>query len=241
VIRVLVAGESAVVRAGLEAVVSGTDSLALAGSSSSVAQLPEQIANFKPDVVLIEIETHDVEKMAALAALANRTDDGRGVPPRLESAAPAIVILAADPLGAWTAEALQSGVSAVLPREASAAEFAAAVEAASAGLVALHLDVLSSLLAAQPAAPLLEQRHARDSASSFQEGSTSRPAQALTPREIQVLGMLAEGLGNKEIAWRLHISEHTVKFHIASIFNKLDANSRTEAVTLGIRLGLIVI
>jgi DNA-binding NarL/FixJ family response regulator len=241
VIRVLVAGESAVVRAGLEALVSGTPSLALAGSSSSVAELPEQIAHLKPDVVLIEIETHDVEKMAALAALASRGDEGVGAPSPHESAAPAIVILAADPLGVWTVEALQSGVSAVLPREASAAEIAAAVEAASAGLVALHPDVLSSLLAAHPAAPLVGQGHARDSASSFQEGSADKPAQALTPREIQVLGMLAEGSGNKEIAWRLHISEHTVKFHIASIFNKLDAASRTEAVTLGIRLGLIVI
>jgi DNA-binding CsgD family transcriptional regulator len=51
--------------------------------------------------------------------------------------------------------------------------------------------------------------------------------------------MLAEGLGNKEIAWRLKISEHTVKFHVTSIFTKLNASSRTEAVTLGVRRGLI--
>jgi DNA-binding CsgD family transcriptional regulator len=53
--------------------------------------------------------------------------------------------------------------------------------------------------------------------------------------------MLAEGLGNKEIAWRLGISDHTVKFHIASIFTKLDVSSRTEAVTAGIRRGLIML
>ena len=53
--------------------------------------------------------------------------------------------------------------------------------------------------------------------------------------------MIAEGLGNKEIAWRLSISEHTVKFHIGSIFTKLGAQSRTEAVTIGIRHGLIMI
>jgi DNA-binding CsgD family transcriptional regulator len=67
------------------------------------------------------------------------------------------------------------------------------------------------------------------------------PAQQLTPREIEVLGMLAEGLGNKTIARRLGISEHTVKFHVGSILAKLDASSRTEAVTLGARRGLIML
>src|SRR5438128_1516404 len=65
--------------------------------------------------------------------------------------------------------------------------------------------------------------------------------EALTPREIEVLRLLAAGLGNKEIASRLAISEHTVKFHVSSIMGKLGAASRTEAVTLGIRHGLIMI
>jgi DNA-binding NarL/FixJ family response regulator len=63
--------------------------------------------------------------------------------------------------------------------------------------------------------------------------------EALSPRELEVLRMLAEGVSNKEIAWRLNISEHTVKFHVASILSKLGAGSRTEAVTIGIRRGLI--
>jgi DNA-binding NarL/FixJ family response regulator len=61
----------------------------------------------------------------------------------------------------------------------------------------------------------------------------------LTPREREVLGLLAEGLGNKEIAARLNISEHTIKFHIRSILGKLGASSRTEAVSRGLRSGLI--
>lgn len=65
--------------------------------------------------------------------------------------------------------------------------------------------------------------------------------QPLTPREIEILGMMAEGLGNKVIAARLGISTHTVKFHVASIFAKLDAGSRTEAVTIGVRQALIMI
>jgi DNA-binding NarL/FixJ family response regulator len=62
---------------------------------------------------------------------------------------------------------------------------------------------------------------------------------ALSPREIEVLGMLARGLPNKNIAWELGISEHAVKFHVASILNRLGASSRAQAVAIGIRRGLI--
>src|SRR5919202_458193 len=65
--------------------------------------------------------------------------------------------------------------------------------------------------------------------------------QPLTPRELEVLGMLAEGLGNKIVAARLGISEHTVKTHVASILPKLDAGTRAEAVAIGARLGLIML
>ena len=80
----------------------------------------------------------------------------------------------------------------------------------------------------------------------FPEGEpSSRPvtdlAEELTPRETEVLQMLANGLANKAIAARLSISEHTVKFHVASILGKLGAGSRTEAVTLGIRRGIVLL
>jgi NarL family two-component system response regulator YdfI len=63
----------------------------------------------------------------------------------------------------------------------------------------------------------------------------------LTEREIQILRKLAEGLGNKQIASSLAISEHTVRFHISSILDKLGASGRTEAVTIGIRMGLVLL
>lgn len=65
--------------------------------------------------------------------------------------------------------------------------------------------------------------------------------EALTARELEVLEVLAEGLSNRAIALRLHISEHTVKFHLASIFAKLGAENRTDAVRRGVRLGLITL
>jgi NarL family two-component system response regulator YdfI len=67
------------------------------------------------------------------------------------------------------------------------------------------------------------------------------PVEALTTREHDVLALLADGLSNRDIASRLDISEHTVKFHLASIFGKLGASTRTEAVQRGLRLGVIEI
>jgi DNA-binding NarL/FixJ family response regulator len=118
----------------------------------------------------------------------------------------------------------RSGVRAVLPRQATAEEVIAAIEAAAAGLVVLHPDSADALQAVPSSA-----------------GRAWSAAQPLTPREAEVLAMMAEGLANKIIASRLSISEHTVKFHIASIFAKLGASSRTEAVTIGVRTGRVMI
>jgi DNA-binding NarL/FixJ family response regulator len=67
----------------------------------------------------------------------------------------------------------------------------------------------------------------------------SLPSAALTPREIEVLRLLADGASNKIIAHKLGISDHTVKFHVTSILSKMNAGTRTEAVTLGVRMGLV--
>ena len=138
----------------------------------------------------------------------------------------ALVILTDDPGNFLAADALRSGVRAILPREATADAIVAAIEASVTGLVVLHPDALRSLLSPIPSGdqPELEPSD-----------------QILTPREIEVLRMIAEGLGNKEIASKLRISDHTVKFHISSIFAKLGASSRTEAVTIGIRGGMIMV
>jgi NarL family two-component system response regulator YdfI len=137
-------------------------------------------------------------------------------------ALPATVLLSSD--GRPERHLLELGVRAVLSSRTSAARLAAAIRAVAAGLVVLD-----------------------DHAAGF--GSPSQPEprgereriDALTPRETEVLQLLAEGLPNKEIAGTLEISEHTVKFHLAAIFGKLGAASRTEAVTIGIRRGLVMV
>ncbi|ALF53869.1 LuxR family transcriptional regulator [Nostoc piscinale CENA21] len=116
---------------------------------------------------------------------------------------------------------LRSGVRGILPSTSTEAEITAAIEAIASGLIVLHPDYLELL-------PIREK-------------VVTNPVQTLTPREIEVLGMLGSGLGNKAIAKRLQISEHTVKFHVSSIFQKLAVSSRTEAVTAGVRLGLIML
>ena len=119
---------------------------------------------------------------------------------------------------------LQQGVKAVLPANVTGAQIAAATQAAAAGLLVLHPS---------EAEILWQMRGTNEAPEDLPEG--------LTPREIEVLRLLAEGLGNKEIASRLSVSEHTVKFHVASIMGKLGASSRTEAVMLGIPHGIILI
>ena len=137
---------------------------------------------------------------------------------------PAMVLLVHD----WTRPeirlALRNGAKAILAHDSSPSEVIAAVHAAAAGLVVLGADTAEAML---PVSLSREERIA-----------TTEP---LTPREIQVLALLAEGSGNKKIADRLGVSEHTVKFHVSSVLGKLGATSRTEAVAEGIRRGLVVV
>lgn len=213
--RVLVAATNPIVRAGLESILRTNPALLAIGSSSDTATLAAAIATHTPDMVLMELDLPEresvTEKLVALAAVGELP----------------IAILADTLETDRLAEILRCGVKAILPRSASAAEILPAVEAAATGLVVLHPDAIDSLLTLLPA--------------SERAVEVTTPLQALTPREIEVLGMLAEGLGNKAIAKRLGISEHTVKFHVSSIFSKLNASSRTEAVTLGARQGLIML
>jgi DNA-binding NarL/FixJ family response regulator len=211
VTTVLIAAPTAVARAGLAALLGARKALHLVVGPAELS-LPEQIEAAQPDVLLVDL---GVERTAAWLR-------DLGAAPRLL----AIVVLTDDARPILGAEALRAVGRAVLPRHATAEELIAAIEAAAAGLVVVHSDTLKAL---QPV-PAAGER-----------AGVAIAHQPLTPREIEVLGMIAEGLGNKIIAARLGISEHTVKFHIASIFDKLSAGSRTEAVTIGLRQGLIMI
>ena len=129
-----------------------------------------------------------------------------------------------------------ASIYACLPAHANPREISAALIAASQGL---------TLLTPAQAELIFQTRATRTQ--THPRMHPHNPAEVpvlyetLTPRELQVLRMLAEGLGNKEIAGQLGISDHTAKFHVASILGKLHAQTRTEAVTIGIRCGLVPI
>lgn len=132
---------------------------------------------------------------------------------------PVVALLSAPTLAA---EVWAAGPRGLLPRDTVAAGLNAALAAVAQGLVVIDGDLSAALLPSGEQAPATAMGD-------------------LTPREQEVLQLLAEGLPNKVIASQLNISEHTVKFHVNAIMGKLGAQSRTEAVTRATRAGLILL
>ena len=178
-------------------------------------------------MIRVEVDAADAGVRAGLEALMSSSPGLAlaGVDPdvllttssidELESGAP--IVLLGEP--AWSIEALRLGVRAMLPPDAPSGEIVAAVYAAANGLAAADPRDLEHWL------PRMTQPEAGN----------------LTHRELEVLRMMAEGAANKNIAWKLGISEHTAKFHVASILGKLNAGTRAEAVAVGIKRGLILL
>jgi len=216
VIRALVAAASPVIRADLEAVLARSTVVTVVGASGTNT-LTDDIESHEPQVVLVSVDPRDGPSSALVSRIS--------LSPDAISRTPAFVLLIDDPSASTVADALRSGARSVLPSDATPDEITAAIEAAAAGLVTLPAHIAADLA----------------SAARLPTRTPAASTQPLTRREIEVLGMLAEGLANKNIAARLGISEHTVKTHVASILTKLDAFSRAEAVAIGARQGLILL
>ena len=211
-IRVFIVAASPLIRAGLQSML-GDSRADIVGSAADLESISGQLVDVEPDVVLVEVAADAQEE------LLNALEDAE-----LAQEYP-VILLSEQPKTAWLSKALRAGVRAVLPRDVAPEQLRAALEAAAAGLVVIHPSELDTVLSAAigPSAPLDEL------------------LEPLTRREREVLQMLAAGLANKEIAARLAISDHTVKFHVASILGKLGASTRTEAVSAGIRRGLVML
>ena len=211
-IRAFIVASSSLVRTGLQSLFGGRE-VEVVGSVADFESLAGQWMDVQTDVILVEASGEQFETvMGALAAS------------QLASEA-AIVVLTDHREPKLLAEALRTGVRAVLPSDIAEDQLVAALEAAAAGLIVVHPAEVELMF------PVAEN-------ASRQLAELAEP---LTPRESEVLQMLASGFANKTIAARLKISEHTVKFHVASILGKLGAGSRTEAVSLGIRRGLVLL
>ena len=211
-VRVAIIADSPQVRANLQALVEASPALTFAGSAADASMLADNLAGSVPDVIVI-----DVEPGASDAPKAGFD---------LEHTPSALVMLTDEADSEWILEALPGDAAAILPRNALPGEIVASIEAVAAGLYVLSPDILGRLLGARTPP---------------RQAASGAPFETLTSREIEVLTMLAEGLGNKDIARQLDISDNTVKFHLASIFGKLGATNRTEAVLLGMRYGFVMV
>lgn len=248
--RVYVVAAYPTVRAGLAALVHEQASWSLVGegspatlirsASSESANAPAgatagSSAGAMPDVVLADLEgVTDIDALtAALVALEPRGgivalttpaipgQRGRPGPGEQE-----ILRTVGDMARVVGENGLAFGA---LLRDATPDEIVPAITAVASGLITLDRRLASDLFAASQrvAAPAAERPATSD--------------EPLTARELEVLQLMAQGLPNKTIAARLHISEHTAKFHVSAIMMKLGAASRTEAVTRGARLGLLIL
>ena len=211
---VFIVAASPLARSGLENLLVARQ-VTIAGTAAHLDELDGHLADLSVDAILVDSTGERLESF-----LNSLVDSG------LASDFSVVVLVEPASLGAFSV-ALRDGVRAVLPNDVSSEQLVGALQAVASGLLVLHpLQVAAQVTANGFSSATVRSREL---------------AEPLTPRETEVLQMLASGLGNKEIAAKLTISEHTVKFHVASILGKLGAATRTEAVSIGIRRGLVLL
>ncbi len=210
--RVFIVAASPLARAGLENLLAARD-IEVVASSGTIEALAEMLVDAAPDVVLVDSTGEPFEPTLESILASGLASDL------------SVVMLGDGMTPIVSAEALRAGIRAVLPGDISPEQLVTALQAVASGLLVLHPSHANEGLPAVSAPPR----------------AVDELAESLTRREVEVLQMLAAGLSNKEIAARLGISDHTAKFHVASILGKLGAATRTEAVSLGIRRGLVLL
>lgn len=213
-IRLALAAPSAMLLAGLEALVMRDGAFTVVERIAHLDDVAEALEGADVDVVVAVVD-HPARFSLSMAS------EGDPVAQRW------VLLLDgdADAVAGW----VRRGARAVLPRDAEGDEILAAIDAVHAGLAVVPAGIAAALTGR---APRIAQRLT---------SASSADVTPLSPREREILALLAEGLGNKIVAARLGISEHTVKTHVASIFQKLGADTRAEAVAIGARTGLILL
>jgi DNA-binding NarL/FixJ family response regulator len=211
--------------ADLRVLVVSSNALARAGMEALVVAMPDikvvgsgglseaasLASQLLPDAVLIDVGEGEPEELDAIAGLA--------------AAQPGLPLVALGGQVAALAQALSFGASALLPAGVDPSSLRLALLAAQQGMVTISRRDLPALLPEEEAP----------------DPDHKPPAESLTPRELAVLQLMARGLTNRQIGLQLKISEHTVKFHAASVLGKLAARSRAEAVARAISLGWILV
>jgi DNA-binding NarL/FixJ family response regulator len=214
-IRVLLADDQDLVRAGFRALLDAQDDIEVVGEAGDGEEAVQLARRQRPDIVLMDIRMPGTDGLAATRAIA--VDD------RLTGAR--IVILTTFELDEYVFEAIRSGASGFVVKHTKPAELLRAVRAVAAG------DALLS--------PSVTRRLIREFAARTREAPQSPALDALTEREREVMALVAEGLTNNEIAERLVVSPLTAKTHVSRAMVKLGARDRIQLVVIAYESGLV--
>ncbi|MFW6063140.1 MAG: response regulator [Chloroflexota bacterium] len=210
-IRILVADDHPVVRDGLVAILSTQQDLQVVAEAGSGQEVLTRASQTRPDVILLDLEMPEMDGVATLRRLREEDPEAR------------VIIFTAFDSDERILAAVQAGAQGYLLKGAPREEVFNAIRVVYEG---------GSLLQPVVASKLLKQM-------TQGQATAANEFEPLTPREREVLQLLAQGLQNKEIAGELVISERTVKFHVSSILGKLGAGNRTEAVAIAAQHGLV--
>jgi DNA-binding NarL/FixJ family response regulator len=212
-IRVLIADDQALVRTGFRVILAAESDLEVVGEAGDGREAIETARALRPDVVLMDIRMPNLDGIEATRRIA------QGV------GAPRVLILTTFDLDEYVYEALRAGASGFRLKDAGADELMHAVRVVATGEALLSPSITRRLI----------EDYAR------RPPARERPAALgeLTPRELEVLRLIARGLPNSEIAQTLFVGDATVKTHISRIFAKLDLHDRAQAVVLAYESGLV--
>nr|WSY56731.1 response regulator transcription factor [Streptomyces sp. NBC_00886] len=212
--RVVVADDQALVRTGFRLILDA-DGIEVVAEATDGAEAVDAVRRTRPDVVLMDIRMPDMDGLEATRRILSGATDG-----------PRVVMLTTFDLDHYVYAALAAGASGFLLKDVAPEHLVAAVRTVRAG---------DALLAPAITRRLVE-RFARRST---EPASLHRDLAALTPRELDVLRLLAQGLSNAELATGLHLSEATVKTHVSHILAKLSLRDRAQAVVVAYETGLV--
>ena len=215
-IRVLLADDQRVVREGLGALLGLLDGIELVGTAADGEEAVALAASLRPDVVLMDLRMPRCDGIEATRRLTTAGER------------PRVVVLTTYADDASVLEALRAGARGFLTKDAGAEDIRTAVEAVDRGEAALDPAVQHHVVAA-----LSADRGARED-----PPPDAELPDGLTPREAEVLGLIARGLTNAEIARELVVSEATVKSHVNHLFAKAGVRDRAQAVAYAFRRGL---
>ncbi|MFG3345175.1 response regulator [Streptomyces sp. NPDC048018] len=219
-IRVIIVDDQAMVRAGFAALLSAQPDIDVVGEAPDGRQGVEVARSTHPDVVLMDVRMPELDGLAAARQI---LDPPPGVVHR-----PRVLMLTTFDVDDYVYEALRAGASGFLLKDAPPADLIAAVRVVAAGEALLAPSVTKRLIA--------------DFAASRPAPRADRAAlrlNGLTPRETEVLELIAQGLSNQEIADHLILAEQTVKTHIGRVLAKLDLRDRAQAVIFAYESGLV--